>query len=426
MINSKISAVDALEILDSRGNPTLQVIVTTDRNIRGVASVPAGASTGSNEALELRDKESGRYLGKGVQKAVRILKEQIADILIGENIFNQKGLDQKLCTLDGTENKSILGANTILGASLSIAKAAALTLNIPLYRYLGGPFATLLPCPMMNVINGGIHADNGLEFQEFLIRPIGAPSFSEGLRWGAEIFHYLKQILKENGHATSVGDEGGFAPRLASNEEALDLILKAIEKAGYRPKDQISLALDCAASEFYKHGSYNGRSSDDQVASLAQLCDRYPIDSVEDGMAENDWEGWKKLTEKLGKQVQLVGDDLFVTNTHFLSQGIKKGVANSILIKLNQIGTLSETVECIKLAQQHCYTAILSHRSGETEDTTIADLAVACHAGQIKTGSLSRTDRTCKYNRLLAIEAELGDQARYRDSNRCRALGRCL
>lgn len=424
MINTKIIAVDGLEILDSRGHPTLQVSVTTESGMTGVAAVPSGASTGSHEALELRDGDPRRYQGKGVQKALRTLKETIAPRLIGENVFDQRGLDKKMCALDGTESKSHLGANAILGASLSIAKAAALSLRLPLYRYLGGPFAHLLPCPMMNIINGGVHADNGLEFQEFMIRPIGAPTFSEALRWGAEIFHTLKQILKEKKLVTAVGDEGGFAPNLKTNGEAVELILNAIEKAGYRPKEQISIALDCAASEFYKKGTYNGRTSDEQVALLTALCDQYPIDSIEDGMGEEDWEGWKKLTDALGKRVQIVGDDLFVTNTKFLQKGIEKGVANSILIKVNQIGTLSETIACIRLAQAHGYTTILSHRSGETEDTTIADLAVACNAGQIKTGSLSRTDRICKYNRLLAIEAELSSQALYRDSNRCRTLGR--
>ena len=425
MLNSKMIAIDALEILDSRGNPTLQVSVTTDRNVTGVAAVPSGASTGEHEALELRDGDPKRYHGKGVQKSIQWLKGKVAQVLIGENVFDQMGMDQKLCALDGTDNKSKLGANTILGASLAIARAAALSLGMPLYRYLGGPFVSTLPCPMMNVINGGVHADNGLEFQEFMIRPIGATSFSEALRWGAEIFHTLKQILKDKGYATSVGDEGGFAPKLSSSEEALELILDAIQKAGFQPQKQISLALDCAASEFYKNGTYNGRSSEEQIDHLTSIASRYPIDSIEDGMAENDWEGWKKLTDRLGKDVQLVGDDLFVTNTKFLRKGLEKGIANSVLIKVNQIGTLSETMACIRLAQAHGYTTILSHRSGETEDTTIADLAVACNAGQIKTGSLSRSERICKYNRLLAIEAELGSQALYRDSNRCRTLGRC-
>ncbi len=424
MFNSKIVAVDALEILDSRGNPTIQAWITTDQNVTGTACVPSGASTGSHEALELRDGDSRRYLGKGVQKAIENIKGPIAQALIGKNVCNQFELDHKLLQLDGTENKSHLGANAILAASLSIAKAAALSLGMPLYRYLGTPFSRLLPCPMMNVINGGVHADNGLEFQEFLIRPIGASSFSQALQWGVEIFHALKKLLKEKGHITAVGDEGGFAPQLASNEEALELILAAIEKAALRPQQDISLAIDCAASEFYKNGTYNGRSSAAQIALLTTLCQNYPIDSIEDGMAENDWDGWKQLTDALGKKVQIVGDDLFVTNTQFLQKGLEMGVANSVLIKLNQIGTLTETMACIRLAGAHGYTSILSHRSGETEDTTIADLSVAASAGQIKTGSLSRTDRICKYNRLLAIEAELGSQALYRDSNRCRTLGR--
>ena len=424
MFNSKIIAVDALEILDSRGNPTIQAWITTDRNVTGTACVPSGASTGTHEALELRDGDHQRYLGKGVQKAIQNIKGPMTQALLGENVFNQMGLDYKLLQLDGSENKSHWGANAILAASLSIAKAAALSVGMPLYRYLGTPFSCLLPCPMMNVINGGAHADNGLEFQEFMIRPVGASTFSEALRWGAEIFHALKKLLKDQGHITAVGDEGGFAPQLASNEEALELILAAVEKAGLRPQQDISLALDCAASEFYKNGTYNGRSSTDQIALLATLCQNYPIDSIEDGMAENDWDGWKGLTDALGKRVQIVGDDLFVTNTRFLHKGLEKGVANSVLIKLNQIGTLTETMACIRLAQTHGYTVILSHRSGETEDTTIADLSVAASAGQIKTGSLSRTDRICKYNRLLAIEAELGSQALYRDSNRCRTLGR--
>src|ERR1700733_1425618 len=392
MTHSKIVAVDALEILDSRGNPTIQVSITTDKCVTGIAAVPSGASTGSHEAIELRDADNTRYQGKGVKKAIQLLKSQVAHALVGENVFDQERLDGKLCLLDGTKNKSKMGANTIIGASLALAKAAALSIDMPLYRYLGGPFAHLLPCPMMNVINGGVHADNGLEFQEFMIRPVGAPSFSEGLRWGVEIFHTLKLLLKESGYVTAVGDEGGFAPKLTANEEALEFILQAIERAGYRPKEQITLAIDCAASEFYKNGTYNSRTSDAQVIKLVSLCSQYPIDSIEDGMAENDWEGWKKLTDQLGKRVQLVGDDIFVTNTQFLRQGIEKNVANSVLIKVNQIGTLSETMSCIQLAQAHSYTTILSHRSGETEDTTIADLAVACNAGQIKTGSLSRTD----------------------------------
>lgn len=412
-METKIIAVDALEILDSRGTPTLQVTVKTDKGNVGSAAVPSGASTGSHEALELRDKDKERYLGKGVLKAIEFVKTKVADLLIGQNIFEQKQIDLMLCALDGTDNKSKLGANTLLGASLAVAKTAALACGLPLYRYLGGPLACLLPCPMMNVINGGAHADNGLEFQEFMIRPVGASSFSEALRWGVEVFHYLKRLLKEKKLATSVGDEGGFAPMLNSNEEALELILTAIETAGFKAKEQISIALDCAASEFYKEGFYNGRSSEAQVRYLSSLVSKYPIDSIEDGMAEDDWDGWQKLTHMLGEKIQLVGDDIFVTNIAYLEKGFKKRVANSILIKPNQIGTLSETMACIHKALIHSYTTIISHRSGETEDTMIADLAVACQTGQIKTGSLSRSERLCKYNRLLAIEKELGSTALY-------------
>lgn len=428
MHQSKITAVEALEILDSRGNPTLQVSVTTETGAVGIASVPSGASTGENEALELRDGDPHRYWGKGVLKAVNTVNTKIAHLLIGENVFDQLALDKRLCDADGTENKAHFGSNAILGASLAIAKAGSLSVNLPLYRYLGGAFTTLLPCPMMNLINGGVHANNGLEFQEFLIRPIGASTFAEAVRWGAEIFHSLKEILTEKGLSTAVGDEGGFAPTLKSSEHALDLLLLAIEKAGYLPREQISLAMDCAASSFYdkKNKTYSGRSSDEQIALLTSLSDAYPIDSIEDGMAEGDWDGWSLLTKKLGKKIQLIGDDIFVTNAHFLQKGLKLGVANSILIKVNQIGTVSETVECTRLAQAHGYTTVFSHRSGETEDTFIADLAVALNAGQIKTGSLSRSERTAKYNRLIAIESELGCQALYRDSNRCRTLGRCM
>lgn len=428
MLHSKITAIKALEILDSRGMPTLQVSVTTDRGVTGIASVPSGASTGENEALELRDGDPRRYLGKGVLKAIQTVNKTLAHLLIGENVFDQAFLDQRMCIEDGTENKSHLGANAILGVSLAIARAGALSANMPLYRYIGGSFATLLPCPMMNLINGGVHADNGLAFQEFMIRPKAASSFAEAVRWGAEIFHILKQILKKEGLSTAVGDEGGFAPLLKSSEHALDLLVLAIEKAGLKPGQQISLALDCAASEFYdkKSKTYQGRSSEEQASLLSSLANNYPIDSIEDGMSESDWEGWKLLTEKLGEKIQLVGDDLFVTNTRFLKKGLELGVANSVLIKVNQIGTLTETVRCTQMAQAHGYTTILSHRSGETEDSFISDLAVALQAGQIKTGSLSRSERTAKYNRLLAIEAELGCQALYRDSNRCRSLGRCM
>lgn len=426
MQSAKIASLDALEILDSRGHPTLQVTVRTDQGISATASVPSGASTGQHEALELRDGDKKRYQGKGVQKAIRHVTSSLSKLLVGEPVCNQMLLDRKMIEADGTENKSHFGANAILGVSLAIAKAGALTAQEPLYRYMGGCYTPLLPCPMMNVINGGAHADNGLEFQEFMIRPHHAPSFREALRLGVEVFHILKKILKARGLTTAVGDEGGFAPSLKGSDQALQLIMQAIEEAGYRPGEDISLALDCAASEFFnlENSTYNGRSSEEQVDLLASLCERFPIDSIEDGMAENDWKGWKMLTDRLGKRIQLVGDDLFVTNPKFLKKGLKEKVANSILIKVNQIGTLTETLECIRLAQMHGYTTILSHRSGETEDTTIADLAVAVQAGQIKTGSLSRTDRIAKYNRLLAIEAELGSQALYRDSNHCRHLGR--
>ncbi len=424
----KITHIEALEILDSRGNPTLQVSVHTDTGAIGIASVPSGASTGAHEALELRDGDKKRFLGKGVQKALHNVTGPLAKLLIGCNVFDQGVLDKKMIEADGSATKSRFGANAILGVSLAIAKAAAQALYMPLYRYLGGCYTPLLPCPMMNVINGGAHADNSLEFQEFLIRPHRAPSFSEAIRWGAEVFHALKAILKRSGQVTAVGDEGGFAPHVASNEAALQLIMQAIESAGYRPGEDISLALDCAASEFFDAptGLYNGRTSHEQVALLTHLCEQFPIDSIEDGMAENDWQGWKLLTETIGKRIQIVGDDIFVTNPHFLRRGLREKVANAILIKVNQIGTLTETIECIRLAQSHGYATILSHRSGETEDTTIADIAVAMHAGQIKTGSLSRSDRTAKYNRLLAIEAELGSQALYRDSNCCRHQGRAL
>ncbi|MCP5468915.1 MAG: phosphopyruvate hydratase [Chlamydiales bacterium] len=420
----KISSISALEILDSRGNPTLQVTVKTEGGHCGIAAVPSGASTGKNEALELRDGDKKRYNGKGVQEACAHVNKKLNDLLVGHDVFDQMGIDRMMCNADGKEDKSRLGANAILGVSLAVARAAACTAHIPLFRYLGGPFADLLPCPMMNVINGGAHADNSLDIQEFMIRPVGAPTFAEAVRWGAEIFHTLKSILKKKGHVTAVGDEGGFAPNLASNEEALELMLEAIETAGYKPKEEVTLALDCAASEFYEKGSYLGRSASEHVEMLARLAERYPIDSIEDGMAENDWEGWKLLTQKLG-HIQLVGDDLFVTNTKFLEKGLHEGIANSILIKVNQIGTLTETIECIRLAQAHGYTTVLSHRSGETEDTTIADIAVATGAGQIKTGSLSRSDRVAKYNRLLMIESNLGPHARYRDSNKCRRKGRC-
>jgi len=421
-----IEHIDALEILDSRGNPTLQVTIKTDTGAEGTAAVPSGASTGENEAVELRDKDKNRYFGKGVTKAVANVMGPLSALLIGKNIFDQIHIDQAMIEADATPNKSKFGANSILGISLAAAKAAAAELQMPLYRYIGGLHAHVLPCPMMNIINGGAHADNMLDFQEFMIRPIGAPSFSEAVRWGAEIFHTLKMLLQEEGQATSVGDEGGFAPNLNSNEAALDFIVKAIEKAGFKT-DQVSIALDCAASEFYdksegryvemkkkkKGEEYNARTAEEQVLYLSSLCDKYPIDSIEDGLAENDWDGWKILTEKLGSKVQIVGDDLFVTNTKFLKKGIESNVANAILIKVNQIGTLTETLDTIELAKQNGYTTIISHRSGETADSTIADIAVATNSGQIKTGSLSRSDRISKYNRLLAIEDKLRSSSIY-------------
>jgi len=421
-----IKYIDALEILDSRGNPTLQVTVKTDAGAEGTASIPSGASTGENEAVELRDKDKNRYFGKGVTKAVANVMGPLSALLIGKNIFDQIHIDQAMIEADGTPNKSKFGANSILGISLAAAKAAADELQMPLYRYIGGLHAHVLPCPMMNIINGGAHADNMLDFQEFMIRPIGAPSFGEAVRWGAEIFHTLKGLLQEEGHSTSVGDEGGFAPNLKTNEEALDFILKAIAKAGFKT-DQVTIALDCAASEFYdksegryvemkkkkKGEEYNARTAEEQVLYLSSLCEKYPIDSIEDGLAENDWDGWKLLTERLGTKVQIVGDDLFVTNTKFLKKGIEQNIANAILIKVNQIGTLTETLDTIELAKQNGYHTIISHRSGETADATIADIAVATNSGQIKTGSLSRSDRISKYNRLLAIEDKLRSSSIY-------------
>ena len=422
-----ISKIHAREILDSRGNPTLEVEVTTDTGIVGRAAVPSGASTGIHEALELRDHDLHRYGGKGVTKAVNNVNEILARTLKGKSVFEQSNIDQAMIEEDGTPNKAILGANAILGVSLAVARAGAKCQQTPLYRYIGGALTNLLPCPMMNVINGGAHADNSLDFQEFMIRPIGAPTFREALRYGAEIFHALKKILKEKGYATSVGDEGGFAPNFSSNEEAIECLLQAIEKAGYKPNKDITLAIDCAASEFFdkdqkvyyekkkklKNQPYKKLSSEEQVSYLESLSVKYPIDSIEDGLDENDWEGWKILTKKLGPNVQIVGDDLFVTNTKFLKKGIDLHVANAILIKLNQIGTLTETIDAIELAKEFEYGTVISHRSGETEDTFIADLSVATRARQIKTGSLSRSDRVAKYNRLLAIEEELGDSALY-------------
>ena len=420
----RILSILGREILDSRGNPTVEVDVLTESGAFGRAAVPSGASTGENEALELRDGNKGRYLGKGVQKAVKNINETIAPALIGLNVLEQNQIDAKMLELDGTKTKSNLGANAILGVSLAVAKAAADYLGLPLYRYIGGTNTYVLPVPMMNIINGGSHSDAPIAFQEFMIRPVGAKSFKEGLRMGAEVFHSLKKVLHDKGLSTAVGDEGGFAPNLAGGtEEALESILTAVKNAGYTPGDDVKIALDCAASEFYVDGVYdytkfegpNGkkRSSEEQAAYLEELISKYPIDSIEDGMHENDWDGWKVLTDKIGSKCQLVGDDLFVTNVDFLEKGIKLGCGNSILIKVNQIGTLTETLNAIEMAHRNGYTSVTSHRSGETEDATIADIAVATNAGQIKTGSLSRSDRMAKYNQLLRREEELGDRAVY-------------
>ncbi|GAB4176570.1 MAG: phosphopyruvate hydratase [Geothermobacteraceae bacterium] len=411
---SEIIDVYAREILDSRGNPTVEVEVFLESGAMGRAAVPSGASTGEREALELRDGDKSRYLGKGVLKAVENVNEVIADAIIGWEASDQAGIDRKLIELDGTDFKSNLGANATLGVSLACAKAAAEEAGLPLYNYIGGANAKELPLPMMNILNGGAHADNNVDIQEFMIMPAGADSFKEALRMGAEIFHQLKKVLKDKGYNTAVGDEGGFAPNLKSNEEALQVIMEAIEAAGYKAGEDILLALDVAASELYDNGKYNFANEAEAIKTAEQVVDfyedlvnRYPIISIEDGMAENDWDGWKLLTERLAGRIQLVGDDLFVTNTRILKEGIDKGIANSILIKLNQIGTLTETLEAIEMAKRAGYTAVVSHRSGETEDTTIADLVVATNAGQIKTGSLCRTDRVCKYNQLLRIEDEL-------------------
>lgn len=419
----KIKHIHAREILDSRGTPTLETEVILESGHSGYASVPSGASTGENEAIELRDNDPKRYFGKGVLRAISNVNDIIAPELIGMNIFEQGAIDRKMRVMDGTENKSKLGANAILSVSLAAAKAAASYLGTPLYRYLGTPNSNVLPIPMMNIINGGSHSDSPIAFQEFMIRPVGALSFSEGLRMGDEVFHSLKKVLKGRGLSTAVGDEGGFAPALSGIEEALELIISAIELAGYVPGKDVTLALDCASSEFYKDGIYDytifegnrGKklSREEQVEYLKSLTEKYPIDSIEDGMSENDWLGWVRLTQELGEKCQLVGDDLFVTNVHYLKKGIDMNCANAILIKPNQIGTLSETLEAIALAQRNGYKAIISHRSGETEDTTIADIAVATDSGQIKTGSLSRSERIAKYNRLLKIEEELKDQAIY-------------
>jgi enolase len=407
------------EILDSRGNPTVEVDVVLEDGSRGRAAVPSGASTGAHEAVELRDGDKKRYLGKGVLKAVDAVNGEIFDALSGMDAEDQRRIDEAMIKLDGTPNKGRLGANAILGVSLAVAKAAAAARELPLYRYLGGVAAHVLPVPMMNIINGGAHADNPIDIQEFMIMPVSAPTCADAIRIGSEVFHTLRKGLKDAGHGTNVGDEGGFAPNLKSAEEALGFIMKSIESAGYKPGEDVVLALDCAATEFYKDGKYRmegeGKALDSagMVKYLAGLVSRFPIVSIEDGMAEDDWQGWKTLTDTIGSKCQLVGDDLFVTNTKRLKEGIDKGVGNSILVKVNQIGSLSETLDAISMAQAAAYTAVISHRSGETEDATIADIAVATNAGQIKTGSLSRSDRTAKYNQLMRIEEELGDTARY-------------
>jgi enolase len=407
------------EVLDSRGNPTVEVDVALEDGSLGRAAVPSGASTGVHEAVELRDGEAKRYLGKGVRKAVAAVNGEIFEALAGMDAEDQIAVDRTMIDLDGTPNKARLGANAILGVSLAVAKAAAQACGLPLYRYVGGPAAHILPVPMMNIVNGGAHADNPIDFQEFMIMPVGAPSFAEAVRTGAEIFHTLKAALKKAGHNTNVGDEGGFAPNLPSAEAALDFVIKAVEQAGHRPGDDVFLALDCAATEFYRDGAYRyegegrTRNPEEQAGYLFRLASSYPIASIEDGMAEDDWEGWQVLSELLGGKCQLVGDDLFVTNTARLRQGIDKGIANSILVKVNQIGSLTETLEAVEMAHKAGYTAVMSHRSGETEDSTIADLAVATNCGQIKTGSLARSDRLAKYNQLIRIEEELGQQGSY-------------
>ena len=424
----KIAKIIGREVLDSRGNPTVEVDVILESGVMGRAAVPSGASTGENEALELRDGDPKRYMGKGVQKAVANVNGPIQAALLGHSALDQIGVDQIMLDLDGTPTKSNLGANAILGVSLATAKAAAAYLDLPLYRYLGGPNAYVMPVPMMNIINGGAHSDAPISFQEFMIRPVGAPSYKEGIRMGTEVFHNLKKVLKARGLSTAVGDEGGFAPALNGTEDALDCIIKAIEAAGYVPGKDVTIGLDCAASEFYRDGKYcydslnngakkeeNGKhlTSEEQAHFLESLINKYPIDSIEDGMDENDWEGWKYLTKLIGDRCQLVGDDLFVTNVKYLEKGIENGCANSILVKVNQIGSLTETLRAVEIAQRNNYTAVISPRSGETEDATIADIAVATNAGQIKTGSASRSDRMAKYNQLLRIEEELGNEAVY-------------
>ncbi len=420
---SAIVEVFAREILDSRGNPTVEAEVVTEDGALGRAAVPSGASTGSREAIELRDGDKGRYLGKGVLKAVSHVNTEIYEAIVGWDVAEQALIDHTMIALDGTDNKARLGANAILAVSLATAKAAAEEAGLPLYRYLGGTAAIQMPVPMMNVINGGAHANNGLDMQEFMILPVGAPNFREALRYGTEVFHALKSLIDAKGFSTTVGDEGGFAPPLPNNEAALGLIMEAIEKAGYRPGEQIAIGLDCASSEFYKDGRYH-LSAEKRVLNSAEFVDyleawvsKYPLINIEDGMSEADWDGWKLLTDRLGRKVQLVGDDIFVTNTRILQEGIQKGIANSVLIKINQIGSLSETFAAIEMAKRAGYTTVISHRSGETEDTVIADIAVATNAGQIKTGSLSRSDRLSKYNQLLRIEEELGAMAQYGGRN---------
>jgi len=417
---SNIAAIHAREVLDSRGNPTVEAEVFLADGSMGRAIVPSGASTGEHEAVELRDGDTNRFQGKGTLKAVENVNGEIAEALANWDAFDQRGVDAKMIELDGTENKGRLGANAILSVSMAAARASAQSLDIPLYRYLGGAGANTLPTPMMNILNGGAHADNNVDFQEFMVMPVGAPSFSEALRWGVEVFHTLKGVLKKRGYNTSVGDEGGFAPSVKSNVEAIEVVLEAITKAGYKPGEEIAIALDPAASEFYQDGKYvfkksdkSAKSSDEMIQFYAKWVRDYPIVSLEDGLAEQDWDGWQKLTKELGGKIQLVGDDIFVTNIKIFSEGIEKGIANSILIKLNQIGTVSETLDAVDLGRRNGYTSVISHRSGETEDTFIADFAVATGAGQIKTGSASRTDRISKYNQLLRIEEELGSTARF-------------
>lgn len=418
---STIVKIIGRQILDSRGNPTIEVDVITKNGVRGRAAVPSGASTGIHEAVELRDNDASKYLGKGVLNAVNNVNTIINESLHGLDIFNQKAIDKLLMSIDGTENKSNIGANAILGVSMAVANAAAQESGLSLYRYIGGVGAVTLPVPMMNILNGGSHADNLIDIQEFMVMPFGASSFSEGLQWGTEVFHHLKSVLKKRGMSTNVGDEGGFAPNLGSNEEAIQVVIEAVEKAGFRPGEDMFIALDAASSEFYNaetktykfHSTNEERNAAEMVAFWDSWCKKYPIISIEDGLAEDDWEGWKLLTETIGDKVQLVGDDLFVTNTKRLSRGIEEGIANSILVKVNQIGTVTETIEAVQMATKNSYTSVMSHRSGETEDTTIADLAVALNTGQIKTGSASRSDRMAKYNQLLRIQEELGDAAIY-------------